>query len=683
MVLYKVESTYFPGVLKTLNNLRSNKEFYDVTLTVGDSQIYSHKNILIAGSDYFKTMFLGPYKEANMAEIDLSATSSDSETLESIVNFLYTGEIEINFESFGPVMKLASALLVSELNEICMEFFLKNLKFETYLDFYFCAVEYCLVEFEGKLEILVKSRFHDKLVMMDKTLNLTPQEMGQLITIGCFQYCSSYDKILFVIDWIERKMSDSCLSVANDILNSVEMEPQELTKEQTDFIADAKNKLSANHDLTTIEGGKQVLTKLEDLLHQSKRTTVAQTGYRLRSKVKLAQDASPTYKDLMITITPRQKVVNESIVHGYEAFFGEGSVLNVCAYDTKSKTWYFLFCLNDKGTAVGILRRCLHIPWEYVCKDNAVFCRVSYGSGCHYIDCLEVKDFSHVCEYDLEIWKYNDDLCSTRLVSAAGHDGVYSVCLVRHQVKDDAGARVKDDAGAWVFEYNFKVHRLEYDDRAVLIFNTPRLRGEKCGSHCSGVSCISDEMIIVYYTDTILQTFVANLKADKPDAHQIYFRSEKIETEDHKKKALEVVILPGKDRFYMVEIVQELNRSKLSCQYEYVYQSGALTQSNISTIYVKSSSDKDKDYVAPVYFDAVKVDNGSIWIFSGNREGASSLTEITVGETGQFCVVEHKPPPFSCITGLFAAQLSTEYLADKRVVKKFQQGIHPQRPTNS
>ena len=561
-------------------------------------------------------MFVGPYTEANMAEIDLSATSSDSETLESIVNFLYTGEIEINFENFGPVMKLASALLVSELNDICMEFFLNNIKFETYFDFYFCALEHCLVELEGKLETLpvVKIRFHDKLIWMDKTYNLTPQDMDQLFRLGCFQYCSSYDKLVFVTKWLESKASlESCLSVANDILDSVEMEAQELTKEQTDFIADAMNKLLANHDLTTIERGKQVLTKLEDLLHQSKRITVAQTGYRLRSKVKLAQDATPTYKDLMITITPRQKVVNESIVDRYDAFFDEldGSVLNVCAYDTKSKTWYFLFCLNDIGIAEGILRSYSHILWEYVCKDNAVFCSASHDSGWHMIDCLEVEDFSHVCKYDFEISDSAFLRCSTRLVSAAGHS-VYSVCLVRHQVEDDAGARVKDDAGAWAFEYHFKVHRLEYDDRGVLIFNTPRLRGEKCDSHCSGVSCISDEMIIVYYTDMILQAFVANLKADKPDAHQIYFWSEKIKTEDHKKKALEVVILPGKDRFYMVEIVQELNRSKLSCQYEYVYQSGALTQSNISTIYVKSSSDKDKDYVAPVYFDAVKVDNGSI-----------------------------------------------------------------------
>ena len=212
MVLYTVESTYFAGVLKTLNNQRSSREFCDIILTVGDTKVYAHKIVLIAGSDYFKTMFVGPYKEANMAEIDLSATSSDSKTLENIVNFLYTGEAEINFENFGPVMKLASVLLVSELNNFCMKFFLENLKFKTYLDFYFCSVEHCLLELEGKLEVLVKSRFHDKLILMDETLGLTSQELNQILRIGCFQHCTYYQTLLFVTQWLLSKVSEAvCL----------------------------------------------------------------------------------------------------------------------------------------------------------------------------------------------------------------------------------------------------------------------------------------------------------------------------------------------------------------------------------------------------------------------------------------------------------------------------------------
>ena len=154
-------------------------------------------------------------------------------------------------------------------------------------------------------------------------------------------------------------------------------------------------------------------------------------------------------------------------------------------------------------------------------------------------------------------------------------------------------------------------------------------------------------MIIVYYTrkGPIVQVFVANLKEDKPDINQIYFMNDDgLKQEDKEKSHGTVKILPGKDRFYIIEIYYEKNRNKIqvSCQYEYVYQSGALTQSNISTVYVKSninSFEQDND-MTPVFFNAVKSDNGSIWIFSGNRVGASSLLEVTVAETGQFTVVE-------------------------------------------
>ena len=132
---------------------------------------------------------------------------------------------------------------------------------------------------------------------------------------------------------------------------------------------------------------------------------------------------------------------------------------------------------------------------------------------------------------------------------------------------------------------------MEFDDPPVLILETPNFPFEEFGWHCYSISCLSDEMIIVYYTrkGPIVQVFVANLKED---INQIYFMNDDgLKQEDKEKSHGTVKILPGKDRFYIIEIYYEKNRNKIqvSCQYEYVYQSGALTQSNISTVYVKSN----------------------------------------------------------------------------------------------
>jgi hypothetical protein len=89
---------------------------------VGDKEFYCHAFLLALQSDYFKAALdkVWVKKRADgLAELDLS--QFDEETVESLIEFIYTGKIE--FKGNGDVSKIAEAadyLLMPDLFELCL-----------------------------------------------------------------------------------------------------------------------------------------------------------------------------------------------------------------------------------------------------------------------------------------------------------------------------------------------------------------------------------------------------------------------------------------------------------------------------------------------------------------------------------------------------------------------------------
>ena len=100
----------------------------------------------------------------------------------------------------------------------------------------------------------------------------------------------------------------------------------------------------------------------------------------------------------MITISPRQTIANEYFTNGYTigAFEGGvdlGPIFDICAYDTKSRAWYYLFCLFDRGIADKILREVTNYSLEYVYKDNTIFC-------CQFYNCNFWSDIACIASIE-------------------------------------------------------------------------------------------------------------------------------------------------------------------------------------------------------------------------------------------------------------------------------------------
>lgn len=109
--------------LRPLNHVKKSTRFSHCFF-----RFSAHRSILMASSEYF-TALLGPnFREGAQNEIPLEEV--DGATFKIILNFIYTGRIEINNGNIFDIIGAASHLRLTALEERCGEFWAANLSIE-------------------------------------------------------------------------------------------------------------------------------------------------------------------------------------------------------------------------------------------------------------------------------------------------------------------------------------------------------------------------------------------------------------------------------------------------------------------------------------------------------------------------------------------------------------------------
>ncbi|PFX17735.1 Kelch-like protein 12 [Stylophora pistillata] len=111
-------------LLKSINRLRKERKLCDITLTVGGKEFYAHRVILSASSDYFCAMFTGDMEESHKSVVELHGL--DSDTMEFILDFVYTETIQVSVENVQPLLPAACLLQLTELSKAAEKYILKH-----------------------------------------------------------------------------------------------------------------------------------------------------------------------------------------------------------------------------------------------------------------------------------------------------------------------------------------------------------------------------------------------------------------------------------------------------------------------------------------------------------------------------------------------------------------------------
>ncbi|XP_046627116.1 kelch-like protein 5 isoform X1 [Neodiprion virginianus] len=111
--------------LKVMDSYFQKQQLTDVTLVAGNRRIPAHRLVLSAGSEYFAAMFTSTLRESAQHEIELMGVDGDA--LLALVQYCYTGCIELREDSVETLLGTACLLQLNPVVKACCHFLIKQL----------------------------------------------------------------------------------------------------------------------------------------------------------------------------------------------------------------------------------------------------------------------------------------------------------------------------------------------------------------------------------------------------------------------------------------------------------------------------------------------------------------------------------------------------------------------------
>ncbi|XP_033609735.1 kelch-like protein 2 isoform X2 [Cryptotermes secundus] len=202
---YKFHDGLHPTcTLQTHFELQKTESFCDVTIVVNEDEIRAHKLVLASVSPYFRAMFTSGFIETTqdrivMHEMEFSA-------LRDIIDFFYTGKIEVTEENVYLIMEIAELLQVSAIRMACSIYLLSTLNtsncFSAYVHATLCsysdiahkAFRYILHNFKSVME-------------EEEFLHVPPETLLNVLSSMVLDVSNEHQLLKAVVQWCEHDCS--------------------------------------------------------------------------------------------------------------------------------------------------------------------------------------------------------------------------------------------------------------------------------------------------------------------------------------------------------------------------------------------------------------------------------------------------------------------------------------------
>ena len=199
-----VDKAYKNAFMKEMHNLRQNEEFTDVKLQSGDIQIRCHRNVLAVASDYFKAMFRCGLEESTSATVQLTM---EPEILTSIVDYLYTGEIELTLDNVKSLFEAGDVLQLDTLKVACENFMLKQVEPANCVGFSQFATLYRLDKLQQKASGVIQSEFKT-VALQEEFKELSCKELIEFIKDDDVSVQDEDFVFDAVLDWVRHDLDN-------------------------------------------------------------------------------------------------------------------------------------------------------------------------------------------------------------------------------------------------------------------------------------------------------------------------------------------------------------------------------------------------------------------------------------------------------------------------------------------
>ncbi|KAK3738704.1 hypothetical protein QZH41_006249 [Actinostola sp. cb2023] len=151
------ESDYGSSFGRELNRIRQERRFCDVTLIVEGKQFHAHQIILAARSKYFYGVFTNDMLEKRSQTVSLGELSASA--MESLLEYLYTGDVEVNEPNAEDLVIAANYLLLPRLKLLAGKFLEREMIASNCVYYFKFAEQYNCKELKHYCSQMIRTNF--------------------------------------------------------------------------------------------------------------------------------------------------------------------------------------------------------------------------------------------------------------------------------------------------------------------------------------------------------------------------------------------------------------------------------------------------------------------------------------------------------------------------------------------
>ena len=190
--------------LEALKEMWVSKQLCDVRLVVGGTTVEAHRAVLAATVPYFKAFFS---KEWNPKENEVILQGVNAEAIQSIVSFVYTGEVEIATDTVEQLLVTAKYLDLSAIVDACVSFMSRHLCVESCVNALSFAQLHGLHDLlDSTIAYIVKN--FSGVAKVHDFVNLSFEDLKMFVNMDSISVAGEEEVFFAVAKWLQHNPSE-------------------------------------------------------------------------------------------------------------------------------------------------------------------------------------------------------------------------------------------------------------------------------------------------------------------------------------------------------------------------------------------------------------------------------------------------------------------------------------------